>query len=206
MRLKHIKGSEDIVKTSKVVVQNPYDYKGKWNTLFENNNKKIFLEIGMGKGNFIIEHARRNPNINYIGFEKYPSVLLGALKIIEEENLSNLKIICADALNIDKIFYKEINKLFLNFSDPWPKKRHAKRRLTSPEFLKKYDSIFKRFKVIEQKTDNDDLFAYSLDTFKDYGYKVLKKDTNYFADIRTEYESKFMSKGKNINYVKVFKI
>lgn len=204
MRLKHIKGSEEVVESSNVVVHNPYDYKGKWNSVFE-NNKKIYLEIGMGKGNFLIEHARRNPNINYIGFEKYPSVLLGALKIIEEENISNLKIICADAINIDKIFYKEISKVFLNFSDPWPKKRHAKRRLTSPEFLKRYDTIFKRFKVIEQKTDNDNLFSYSLDSFKNHGYFIVSKSNNYFDDIRTEYESKFISKGKNINRVKVFK-
>lgn len=204
MRLKHIKGSEDVVNKSEVVIHNPYDYKGNWKSVFGNNNK-IFLEIGMGKGNFIIEHARRNPSINYIGFEKYPSVLLGALKIIEEEKINNLKIICADAINIDKIFYKEISKLFLNFSDPWPKKRHAKRRLTSPEFLKRYDSIFKKFKIIEQKTDNDDLFNYSLESFKEHKYFVLSKSRNYFDTIRTEYENKFISKGKNINRVKVFK-
>lgn len=204
MRLKHIKGSEEIVNSSKVVVQNPYDYRGNWSSLFGNNNK-IFLEIGMGKGNFIIEYARRNPNINFVGLEKYPSVLLGALKIIEKENIRNLRIVCVDAVNIDKIFYKEISKLFLNFSDPWPKKRHEKRRLTSPEFLKRYDSIFKGIKVIEQKTDNDDLFSYSLDSFKMHKYIKLKKSNNYFDDIRTEYENKFISKGKNINYVKVFK-
>jgi len=205
MRLKHIKGSEKIVQTSKVVIQNPEKYKGNWKNVFGNKNK-IFLEIGMGKGNFIIEHAKRNPNINYIGFEKYPSVLLSALKIIEEENIKNLKIVCADAINIENIFYKEISKLFLNFSDPWPKKRHAKRRLTSPEFLERYKNIFKNIKLIEQKTDNDDLFLYSLESFKNKGYHVLKKNINYFDDIRTEYESKFIAKGKNINYVKVFKL
>jgi len=204
MRLKHIKGSEMIVKESPVVINNPRDYKGNFKSIFGNNNK-IYLEVGMGKGNFIIEHARRNKNINYIGFEKYPSVILGAIKIIEEENLKNLRIICEDAACIDEIFYKEISKLYLNFSDPWPKKRHAKRRLTSPNFLKKYDSIFKSIKVIEQKTDNDNLFLYSLESFKEAKYKVLKKNTNYFDSIRTEYESKFIAKGKNINYVKVFK-
>lgn len=205
MRLKHIKGSETVVKTSKVVIQNPEKYKGNWKNVFGNKNK-IFLEIGMGKGNFIIENARRNPNINYIGFEKYPSVLLNALKVIEEENIQNLKIICADAIKVNDIFYKDISKLFLNFSDPWPKKRHAKRRLTSPAFLDRYDNIFKRIKVIEQKTDNDDLFSYSLECFKLKGYHVLKKSVNYFDDIRTEYESKFIAKGKNINCVKVFKL
>ena len=205
MRLKHIKGSEEEVASSKVVIKSPEDYIGSWNKLFNNNNK-IELEIGMGKGSFLIEKARRNKNINYIGLEKYPSVLLTAIRTIEEENLSNIRIICADATNVDKIFKKEISKLYLNFSDPWPKKRHAKRRLTSSVFLNKYKSIFKGFKVIEQKTDNDDLFAYSVSSFKENGYIVIKKNTNYFDDIRTEYENKFISKGKNINYVKVFKL
>ncbi len=204
MRLKHIKGSEEIVNNSCVVIHEPEKYRGQFKKVFGNNNK-IYLEIGMGKGSFLLEHARRHPNINYIGFEKYPSVLLGVIKTIEEEGIKNLRIICDDAINIDKIFYKEISKIYLNFSDPWPKKRHEKRRLTSLVFLNKYDTIFKRFKVIEQKTDNDDLFSYSLESFKSHGYKIIKKNTNYFDTIRTEYESKFISKGKNINYVKVFK-
>lgn len=205
MRLKHIKGSEEKVSLSKVVIKNPEQYKGKWKSVFNNKNK-IYLEIGMGKGSFLIEHARRNKNVNYIGFEKYPSVLLNALETIENENLTNIKIICADAYKVDEIFYKEISKLYLNFSDPWPKKRHIKRRLTSDVFLKKYNSIFKGLKVIEQKTDNDELFNFSLGSYKLNHYIVVKKNTNYFDDIRTEYENKFISKGKNINYVKVIKI
>ena len=205
MRLKHIKGSEEKVSLSKVVIKNPEQYKGKWKSVFNNKNK-IYLEIGMGKGSFLIEHARRNKNVNYIGFEKYPSVLLNALETIENENLTNIKIICADAYKVDEIFYKEISKLYLNFSDPWPKKRHIKIRLTSDVFLKKYNSIFKGLKVIEQKTDNDELFNFSLESYKLNHYIVVKKNTNYFDDIRTEYENKFISKGKNINYVKVIKI
>jgi tRNA (guanine-N7-)-methyltransferase len=205
MRLKHIKGSEEKVSLSKVVIKNPEQYKGKWKSVFNNKNK-IYLEIGMGKGSFLIEHARRNKKVNYIGFEKYPSVLLNALETIENENLTNIKIICADAYKVDEIFYKEISKLYLNFSDPWPKKRHIKRRLTSDVFLKKYNSIFKGLKVIEQKTDNDELFNFSLESYKLNHYIVVKKNTNYFDDIRTEYENKFISKGKNINYVKVIKI
>lgn len=205
MRLKHIKGSEEKVSLSKVVIKNPEQYKGKWKSVFNNKNK-IYLEIGMGKGSFLIEHARRNKNVNYIGFEKYPSVLLNALETIENGNLTNIKIICADAYKVDEIFYKEISKLYLNFSDPWPKKRHIKRRLTSDVFLKKYNSIFKGLKVIEQKTDNDELFNFSLESYKLNHYIVVKKNTNYFDDIRTEYENKFISKGKNINYVKVIKI
>ena len=205
MRLKHIKGSEEKVSLSKVVIKNPEQYKGKWKSVFNNKNK-IYLEIGMGKGSFLIEHARRNKNVNYIGFEKYPSVLLNALETIVNEKLTILKIICADAYKVDEIFYKEISKLYLNFSDPWPKKRHIKRRLTSDVFLKKYNSIFKGLKVIEQKTDNDELFNFSLESYKLNHYIVVKKNTNYFDDIRTEYENKFISKGKNINYVKVIKL
>ena len=204
MRLKHIKGSEEVVENSNIVIKNPEEHKGKWNKIF-NNNRKIYIEIGMGKGNFLIEHARRNPKINYIGVEKYPSVLLKAIKTIEEEKLNNIKIICIDAINIDNIFDKEVSKIYLNFSDPWPKKRHAKRRLTSEVFLNKYDKIFKGLKVIEQKTDNDDLFLYSLEMFKKNKYIIIKKSRNYFDTIRTEYESKFIDKGKNINYVKVVK-
>ncbi len=205
MRLKHIKGSEEIVEKSEIVIKNPELYKGNWKSVFGNNNK-IYLEIGMGKGSFLIEHALKNKSVNFIGFEKYPSVLLNAIDRIEKEKIDNIKIICADAGNIDKIFYKEISKLYLNFSDPWPKKRHEKRRLTSDVFLKKYNSIFKGFKVIEQKTDNDMLFDYSLESYKRNHYFVLKMNRNYFDSIRTEYENKFISKGKNINYVKVVKL
>lgn len=205
MRLKHIKGSEEIVEKSEIVIKNPELYKGNWKSVFGNNNK-IYLEIGMGKGSFLIEHALKNKSVNFIGFEKYPSVLLNAIDRIEKEKIDNIKIICADAGNIDKIFYKEISKLYLNFSDPWPKKRHEKRRLTSDVFLKKYNSIFKGFKVIEQKTDNDMLFDYSLESYKRNHYFVLKKNRNYFDSIRTEYENKFISKGKNINYVKAVKL
>lgn len=205
MRLKHIKGSESIIENSEIVIKNPIIYKGKWKSVFKNNNK-IYLEIGMGKGSFLLEHARRNKNINYIGFEKYPSVLLKSIDTIEKEGLDNIKIICDDAIHIDEIFYKEISKLYLNFSDPWPKKRHEKRRLTSKVFLDKYNSIFKGLKVIEQKTDNDSLFEYSVNSFKNSHYLIVKKNRNYFDDIRTEYENKFISKGKNINYVKAIKL
>lgn len=204
MRLKHIKGSEEVVKNSSVVIKNPENYKGKWKSVFANNHK-IELEIGMGKGSFLIELARRNPSVNYIGVEKYPSVLLSALEVIQSKGLTNIKIICMDAYKIDEVFYKEISKLYLNFSDPWPKKRHEKRRLTSSVFLNKYNKIFKHFKLIEQKTDNDEFFNYSLESYKTNKYHVIKKSTNYFADVRTEYENKFIAKGKNINYVKVIK-
>ena len=123
MRLKHIKNADIIINKSKYLVSNPEMYKGKWNTLFKNNNK-IEIEIGTGKGKFIISKAINNPNINYIGIEKYDSPLVSAVKKLEELEINNLKLICFDAFNINDIFDREIDKIYLNFSDPWPKKRH----------------------------------------------------------------------------------
>ena len=204
MRLKHIKNADKIISVSPYVINNPIDYKGKWNKVFNNNND-IEIEIGMGKGKFIISKALNNPNINYIGIEKYDSPLVSAVKKLESININNLKIICFDASNINELFDKEISKIYLNFSDPWPKKRHAKRRLTSSVFLSKYDLIFKGVKQIEMKTDNDDLYEYSLISFEENGYNIKKSDTNYFDEYRTEYEDKFISLNKNINYVYVVK-
>lgn len=204
MRLKHIKNADQIIASSPFIVTEPWEYKGKWKEVFGNDNP-IELEIGTGKGKFIIGKATANPGINYIGMEKYDSPLVSAVKKLEEVNLPNLKLICFDALGIENIFDKEIDKVYLNFSDPWPKKRHAKRRLSSPIFLAKYDNIFKENKVIEMKTDNDDLFEYSVETFLENGYSAEEIDTNHFADFRTEYEDKFISLGKNINYVRVVK-
>lgn len=204
MRLKHIKNAENIILDSPYIVNNPSDYIGKWNTLFNNNND-IELEVGTGKGKFIISLAQSNPNINYIGIEKYASPLVNAVKILKEEELPNLKLICIDAVNLPNIFNKEIHKVYLNFSDPWPKKKHAKRRLSSSNFLKLYDDIFKDKKRIQMKTDNDDLYEYSLISFEEYGYNILKTDTNYFDKYTTEYEDKFRNLGKNINYIYVEK-
>ena len=159
----------------------------------------------MGKGKFIIEKAIQNPNINYIGIEKYDSPLVSAVKKLEELEINNLKLICIDALGIEEVFDHEIDKIYLNFSDPWPKKRHAKRRLTSSIFLNKYENLFKNEKHIEMKTDNDDLYDYSCESFIENGYDIVKTDTNYLDTIRTEYEDKFISLGKNINYISVVK-
>ncbi len=205
MRLKHIKDAETKIYESEYVISEPLSYKGNWNSLFQNNND-IFLEIGMGKGDFIISLALANPNINYIGVEKYASVLLictNKLKLMDK--IQNLQLICFDAKYIDDIFDKEISRLYLNFSDPWPKNRHHSRRLSSEFFLKKYDSIFKNKNLIELKTDNDDLFNYSVESFKKYGYDIEKIDYNYDALYKTEYEKKFISKGINIKYVFVSK-
>ena len=204
MRLKHIKDADKIINKSTYIIENPEEYKGRWNKLFNNNNN-IEIEIGTGKGKFIIEKALQNPNINFIGIEKYDSPLVSAVKKLEELDINNLKLICYDALTIDSIFDREISKIYLNFSDPWPKKRHTKRRLTSNRFLEKYDLIFKDIKRIEMKTDNDYLFNYSCESLTEYGYKIIEKDTNHISDITTEYEDKFMKIGKNINYISVVK-
>ena len=161
----------------------------------------------MGKGKFIIENALKNPNINYIGIEKYDSVLVRAVEKLEKLNLSNIKIIRMDAREIEEVFYKEIDLLYLNFSDPWPKRRHEIRRLTSKNYLTKYDKIFKKTCLIIQKTDNRDLFIYSLMSFNNNGYKFkeLSFDYNDIDNITTEYEDKFRSKGNPIYRVYVQK-
>jgi len=204
MRLKHIKNADIIINNSPYLVKNSIEYKGKWNSLFNNNNP-IEIEIGTGKGKFIINKALENPNINYIGIEKYDSPLVNAVKLLQDVNITNLKLICFDALHIDEIFDKEIDKIYLNFSDPWPKKRHEKRRLTSKQFLDKYEKLFKNEKRIQMKTDNDDLYEYSCISFIENGYEIIKTDTNYKDTITTEYEDKFIKSGKNINYIYVVK-
>ena len=142
MRQRNVKNKKSIINNSRYIILNPEENKGKWHEVFENDNP-IFIEIGMGKGDFILENAKKYPNNNYIGIEKYDSIIALAIKKIETEELSNLKLIRMDALNIDNVFAKEVEKIFLNFSDPWPKPRHAKRILSSENFLDKYDLIFK---------------------------------------------------------------
>lgn len=203
MRLKKIKNSDEIIYNSKYLVKDCKKLKGKWKELFNNDNP-IELEIGIGKGGFIISKAINNPNINYIGLEKYSSVLVSAVKKLENIEINNLKIINIDAFEIDEIFDKEISTIYLNFSDPWAKKRHAKRRLTHENFLKLYDYIFKNDINIEMKTDNDDLFMYSIESFKNHGYEIRKINRDIDDIYKTEYEIKFKSIGKNINYVSIY--
>ena len=171
MRLKNIKGAKEKINKSNYIIQNPEEYKGKFKTLFQNNNP-IHLEIGMGKGDFIIGMAVKYPNINFIGIEKFDSVILRATEKLEMFDLKNLKLIRFDATEIDNIFDKEIDTIYLNFSDPWPKNRHEGRRLTSEKFLNRYDLIFKENCHIIQKTDNRKLFEFSLKSYVDYNYKI----------------------------------
>ena len=149
MRLRNIKNKEEILNNSKYIILNPKEYKGKWNNVFKNNNP-IYIEIGMGKGKFILENALKYPNINFIGIEKYDSVIARAIKKIDEREINNLKLIRIDANELNDVFDKEIDLIYLTFSDPWPKDRHAKRRLSHSDFLKIYDDIFKNYKKIDK--------------------------------------------------------
>ena len=202
MRLKNVKGAKEIIEVGKYYVNNPEDYKGKWNSIFNNDNE-LHIEIGMGKGDFIINNAIKYPNINFIGIEKYDSVIVRAIQKSNELELSNLKLIRLDALNLGNIFEKEVDRIYLNFSDPWPKDRHTKRRLTSFVFLNIYDNLFKNDKIIEMKTDNIDLFNYSVESLKENNYDIeyLTNDlhSENIDNIPTEYEEKFSSKGFKIN-------
>ena len=209
MRLKHVKGAEDIVENSSYVIKNPKNNKGNFNKLFGNNNP-IHIEIGMGKGNFIINNAIKYPNINFIGIEKYDSVMVKPIRRLEELDLPNLRLIRMDANNIEEVFDKEIDQIYLNFSDPWPKERHAKRRLTSPNFLAKYSNIFKSTNRITMKTDNRKLFEYSIQMFNESNFKIDEISLNLYEDdikdnIPTEYEIKFSSQGYPIYMIKVSK-
>ena len=175
MRLKHVKGAKEKVENSSYLILNPENYIGKYKQIFKNDNP-IYIEIGMGKGKFIIENAIKNPNINYIGIEKYDSVIVRAIEKLKDLELPNLKLIRMDANKIDQVFKKEIDLIYLNFSDPWPKERHYKRRLSSPNFLNKYDLIFKDKKRIIMKTDNRKLFEYSIISYTEYEIKFREKN------------------------------
>lgn len=209
MRLKCVKGAKEKVESSSYVILDYEKYKGNYKKIFGNDNP-IYIEIGMGKGNFIIENAKRYPNINFIGIEKYDSVIVRAVEKLDDILLPNLKLIRMDALNIESVFDHEIDTIYLNFSDPWPKVRHARRRLTSYEFLKKYDKIFTDKCHIIQKTDNRKLFEYSIKSLTDYGYKIEDISLNLYDDdinlnIQTEYEVKMLEKNMVIYKIEVMK-
>ncbi|MDO4963280.1 MAG: tRNA (guanosine(46)-N7)-methyltransferase TrmB [bacterium] len=208
MRLRNVKGASNIIESSSYIIKNYKDYKSNYKKLFCNSNP-IHIEIGMGKGDFIIAMAKKYPNINFIGIEKFDSVIVRAIEKIDEE-IPNLKLIRMDAVEIEDVFYKEIDTLYLNFSDPWPKNRHEDRRLTSLKFLKRYDNIFKGSKNIIMKTDNRKLFEFSIISFNNYNYKIEEISLDLYKDnvddnVKTEYEKKFVSKGFTIYKIKVSK-
>ncbi len=202
MRMRSPKYKDEVINNCTFLINREDDLN------FPNNNP-IHIEIGMGKGNFILNMALNNPDINFIGIEKYSSVASIAIKKIQEYDLPNLKIIISDVMNLEELLKNKVDVIYLNFSDPWPKKRHAKRRLTSPLFLELYAKLFKGDNVIIQKTDNDELFAYSLDSLKEYGYEI--KEISYdlhstgIPNIMTEYEEKFSKNGIKIKYLKAIK-
>ncbi len=207
MRLRNLKNKEELIENSSYVVHDIEKYKGHICDIFGNSNP-IYVEVGMGKGKFIYNNAISNPNINYIGIEKQDNILARAIKWIPED-VPNLKFIRGNALNIDNYFYKDIDKIFLNFSDPWPKNRQADRRLTSPIFLNKYENVFKGNKCIELRTDNEGLFIYSIESLSSFHYVFsdVTFDLHKTSDslITTEYEDKFSNNGLKIYSLKASK-
>ena len=206
MRLRHIKGAEEEIAESPYVVQDPQSLKGKWHEFFGNDNP-IRIEVGMGKGKFIMELAQMNPDINYVGIERYSSVLLRGLQKRAELELSNIYFMRIDALELAEVFAEdEVERIYLNFSDPWPKDRHAKRRLTSHEFLARYEKILKKDGTLEFKTDNKDLFDFSLEEMKNaegweltaFTYDLHHDVVLSEGNVMTEYEEKFSSIGNPI--------
>ncbi len=205
MRLRNVAGSREAIAASRFVVQNPKEEKKHWRKLFGNTNP-IHIEIGMGKGRFIMEMAKRHPGINYIGIEKYSSVLIRGIQKMETEELPNLYFIRMDAEEITEVFGQaEVDKIYLNFSDPWPKDRHAKRRLPSREFLNRYREILSAEGNLEFKTDNRELFTFALEELEPAGWHLeqvtydLHHDMTMMKDnVMTEYEERFSAKGNPI--------
>lgn len=204
MRLRHIRGAEERIAESPYVVQNPQEEKGCWSERFGNSNP-IEIEVGMGKGKFIMELAQKNPDKNYIGIERYSSVLLRGLEKREQLELTNIWFLCIDAKEMTEIFAPgEVSRIYLNFSDPWPKDRHAKRRLTSPEFMKVYDQILAKDGAVEFKTDNRGLFDYSLEAIPEAGWSIRQHTFDLHhsemaeGNVMTEYETKFSAERKPI--------
>ena len=205
MRLRKVKGAKEAIEASSLVIHDAQEKKGRWQEVFGNSNP-IHIEIGMGKGRFLTALAKQNPDINYIGIERYDSVLVRALeKREQEEEITNLFYLCEDAKNIAEIFSTgEVDRIYLNFSDPWPKDRHAKRRLISTEFFARYNQILAKDGAVMFKTDNRILFDFSLEQVPLAGWQL--KDVTFdlhhskFAEgnIMTEYEEKFSSLGNQI--------
>ena len=206
MRLRNIPGADEAIADSPHCIQEPMAEKGRWNLIFGNDHP-VHIEIGMGKGQFIMQLAKDHPDINYIGIERYSSVLLRALQKMAIEPLPNIRFLCMDASIITEVFDKEeVAKIYLNFSDPWPKERHAKRRLTSRQFFERYDKILARNGVVEFKTDNDDLFAFSMEEVAEAGWTLDAHTFDLHHDpvlnegnVMTEYEEKFSSLGHPIH-------
>lgn len=211
MRLRNIPGAKDVIIESEFVIQNPEGNKGKWDSVFE-KKQPLHIEVGMGKGRFLMDMAKKHPDVNYVGIEMYDSVLIRALQKLEDlheagEGLPNLYFMRMDARNLPEVFEKgEVKKIYLNFSDPWPKARHAKRRLTSREFLARYEKVLADDGVVEFKTDNRPLFDFSLEEvgevenweLLDHTFDLHNNEEMMVGNVMTEYEEKFSSMGNPI--------
>lgn len=204
MRLRNVKGSRDTIAANDFVVKDEETMKGKWHERF-GNDRPIHIEVGMGKGKFIMEMAKRNPDINYIGIEKFSSVLVRAIEKQNEELLPNLLFIRMDAEYIENVFDKgEVDYIYLNFSDPWPKDRHAKRRLTSVQFLGRYINILSKDGGVTFKTDNRPLFDFSVEQVAEADWVMdnvtydLHNSEYAEGNVMTEYEKRFSEMGNPI--------
>lgn len=202
MRLRHIKGADIILDSIPFYISDPSIYKGKWRSEVFKNNNPLHIEIGCGKGKFLLEMAKNYPDVNFIGIEKFDSILIRTGKKLLDSNLPNVRILLYDAADLENVFCnQELNLIYLNFSDPWPKKKQNKRRLTAPSFLDIYKNILSDDGAIYQKTDNRFLFAYSLEKFNEMGFSLsnitldLHNDTLDFVNITTEFEEKWMKLG-----------
>ena len=206
MEYNKMKIADKIINKSNYLIQNPEKYKNNWHSIFNNNNP-INIELGMGRGEFIINMALKYPNINYIGIELSKDQLVIPIQKLATMKIPNLRIINMDAHDIDKIFGKEIDTIYLTFSEPWPKKIDERKRFTHENYLKIYDKIFKRNKHIIVKTDNKGLFAYSLETLSQYWYSFdrvsldLHHDENPIPNIMTDFEKQYYKENRPIYYV-----
>jgi len=205
MRLRNKPWAHDKIKEyPDLLISSPENFRGKWKKEIFKNDNPIYIEIGMGKGTFINGMAQQHPDINFIGIEKYTSVIVCALELTVEYNLPNVRLLNIDAQTLPAIFESgEISQIYLNFSDPWPKNRHEKRRLTHESFLSMYESILEKGGEVHQKTDNQGLFEFSLESFSGYGLllKNISLDlhkSDMKGNVMTEYEEKFSKKGNRI--------
>ena len=209
MEYNKIKNAEEKINSSKYLIKNPENYNNKWHDLFQNHNP-IYLELGTGRGDFLLNMARKYPNINFIGVEINSSQLVRATQILETSNLKNIYLINMDARNLTKVFGKEIDTIYLTFSEPWPKKRDEKNRFTHESYLKIYDQIFKKDKHIILKTDNKGLFAYSLESLSQYWYIFdtvsldLHNDEKCIPNIMTDFEKQYFKERRPIYYLDAY--
>ncbi len=206
MRLRNIAGSREVIADSDFTIKEPEKKKGLFKKEVFKNDNPVHVEIGMGKGRFLMDMAQLHPDINYVGIEKYYSVLLRALQKQEQILLPNIIFIRMDAEDITEVFAPgEVDRIYLNFSDPWPKDRHAKRRLPSRQFLERYDKILVPDGVVEFKTDNKDLFMFALDEVEPAGwtldavtYDLHHDEKMMVGNVMTEYEERFSQAGNPI--------